>query len=406
MVFSSIFVLMVLSLAGGQADQSHSISAGRTLSSEHDSLLFVLVHGSDWHPFGERLFGEVWQGKIFGEKMKGVLADVDILQAREGAARAAADARNEGWVKKGSGLQTYPAVLAYSAEGVLIGSCQGRDLPKDLAAAQEVLITFGETCAQWKELTQAISQAKAADDKAAELKGIVARTALGLERSATLLEDIKRLDPSDEAGNYARLSFPKWTTLVKQATDQAKAGKGDEAEQRLKAMLANSAYTLEQLCVIHLALGSAYRRWEGHAEQAAVHFRAAGKVDPTSICGVAGTRLYLSLYGGPSLSLGWSKRHPVKAGTYWVIEDAPQDLEPGRYRLRLKRTKGKQLTITGAQLLSDGKVLIDLVQAATLTKASPTVEFIFTVPEALTHTSLRVLLNGGDTGTGTMSWIK
>jgi hypothetical protein len=41
-----------------------------------------------------------------------------------------------------------------------------------------------------------------------------------------------------------------------------------------------------------------------------------------------------------------------------------------------------------------------------LTKASPTVEFAFTVPEALTHTSLRVLLNGGDKGTGTMSWMK
>lgn len=406
MAFPSIFALMALSLAGGQADQPHSFSSGRALSSEHDSLLFVLVHGSDWHPFGERLFGEVWQEKTFGEEMKGVLADVDILQVRDGAAKEAADARNKGWVKKGSGLQTYPAVLAYSAGGVLVGTCQGTALPKDLAAAKRTLITFGETCARWKVLTKAIARASAVGDKAAELKGIVARADLGLERSATLLEDIKRLDPSDEAGNYARLSFPKWTTLVKQATDEAKAGKGDEAEQRLKGMLANNAYTFEQRCVIHLALGSAYRRWDGHAEQAALHFQAAAQADSKSVCGIAGRRLYLSLYGGPSLSLGWSKRHPVSTGTYWMIEDAPQDLEPGTYRLRLNRTRGKQLMITGAQLLSDGKVLIDLVQAATLTKASPTVEFAFTVPEALTHTSLRVLLNGGDKGTGTMSWMK
>ena len=227
---SAFFFCVFLGIAGfnSPVDESHSYSAGRTLCAEQDAMLLVLVHGSDWHPFSERLFQEVWTQEAFiGQLGAGfVLSDVDILQTTDKTKRGPNTKRNKGWEKKGSGLRTYPAVLAYTQTGTLIGSRQGRQLPKDLAGAQKTLAAFSVTCLRWGELTNAMDHARESGEGAKELALLIEREALDLDPSATLLADIKRLDPTDTSGHHARLSFPKWTTFVQQATAEAKVVRG------------------------------------------------------------------------------------------------------------------------------------------------------------------------------------
>lgn len=391
-----------------------SFSEGRALSQEQGEVMLVLVHGSDWHPFGERLFDDFWREAGFAQAMGVVLADVDVLQDAKEDVRTANDERNKGWEKKGSGLQTYPAVLAYAPDGTVIGVRQGRELPKELEAARLTLLEFSACCRMWRDLGRDIAAAHDAKDTARELDLLIARDRLPLDRSANLLDEVKRLDPEDEAGHAARLTFPYWSSLVQQATSEAKAGKGAEAEERLMGMLANRAYTDEQRAVIHLALGSAYRRWDGHSEQAYASFKAAWQAAPKSVSGLAGMRLFLQSRGGPSLAFGWGDRHtsPVTEdgveckALFWTIEDFPSTLEPGTYRLRLKRTHGADLPVAHFRLLSDGRVEQEGSLDSPLTKTSPAGEVEFTLPDGLTETSLRADLVIGDTSRGVVEWTR
>ena len=391
-----------------------SFSEGRALSEERGEVMLVLVHGSDWHPFGERLFGGFWKDAGFAQAMGVILADVDILQDAKQDVRTANDERNKGWKKKGSGLQTYPAVLAYAPDGTVIGVRQGRVLPKELDAARLTLLEFSACCRMWRDLGRDIAAARDARDTVRELDLLIARDRLPLNRVAGLLDEVKRLDPEDEAGHTARLTLPYWSSLVQQATSEAKAGKGAEAEERLLGMLASEAYTDEQRAALHLALGGAYRRWEGHGEQAYASFEAAWRAAPKSVCGLAGMRLFLQSRGGPSLAFGWGDRHtsPVTEdgveckALFWTIEDFPSSLEPGTYRLRLKRTHGADLPIAHFRLLSEGRVGQELSLGSPLTKASPVGEVEFTLPDGLTEASLRVDLTLGNTSRGTIEWTR
>ena len=143
----------------------------------------------------------------------------------------------------------------------------------------------------------------------------------------------------------------------------------------------------EQRAVIHFALGGAYRRWDSHGEQAAASFEAAWRAAPESVCGRAGMRLFLKSHGGPSLAFGWGDRHtsPVTEdgveckALFWTIEDFPRTLEPGTYRLRLKRTHGADLPIAHFRLLSDGRGEQEDSLGSSLTKASPVGEIEFTL---------------------------
>ena len=407
-------LLLVCALSHAPTADSLSFAEGRARSAEQGEVLLVLVHGSDWQPFGERLFNDVWRDASFAASAEVILADVDILQDPGDDVRAANDERNKGWKKKDSGLRTYPSVIAYAPDGVRIGNRQGRDLPKELDAARHALLVFAACCRMWSDIGGDLAAAREAEDTARELDLLIARDRLPLQRSAKLIDEVRRLDPEDKAGHLTRLTFPYWNTLVAQATAEAKAGKGAEAEERLLGMLANEAHTDEQRGVIHLALGSAYRRWEGHTVQAGASFEAAWRAAPDSICGRAGMRLFLKSYGGPSLAFGWSDRHtsPVTEDgveckrLFWTLEDLPLALEPGTYRLRLKRTHGGELPNAHIRLLSNGRDKEKRSLASALTKADPMQEVVFSLPEGLRDASLRVELTLGDKSRGTIEWTK
>lgn len=400
----ALFLTAPLAFGG----ESLSFSEGRALSRERDAVLLVLVHGSDWNPFGEQVFEYVWKDAAFAEAVGVgiVLADVDVLQDPGEKTRRANAERNEGWVKKDSGLRTYPAVLAYAPDGSSLGVRQGRDFPKTRDAARFALLELVACCRTWKGFDEDLAAAREAGDAARELDLLIVRDRLPLRRVAGLLDEVNRLDPEDEAGHLARLTFPSWNALVKQATDEARAGQGAEAERRLREMLANPAYTEEQRGVIHLALGSVYRRWEGHESQASASFEAAWRAAPESVCGRAGMRLYLRHHGGPSLVFGWGDRHTDSGESEWTIEDFSTSLEPGTYRLRLRWTHGGELGITRVRLLAEGQSAVVDTRSSSLTKDSPLHECELTVVASLTGVTLSVAVEPGAASRGSIEWTK
>ncbi|MDP6738666.1 MAG: hypothetical protein QF404_01480 [Planctomycetota bacterium] len=386
---------------------SIAFGVGRQTAAEKDAVLLVLAHGSDWNILGERMFHELWNDSDFASAVGCVLADVDVLQSPSAESKQANDARNKGWVEKGSGLRTYPAILAYAPDGTLIGSRQGADLPRKVVEIRAVTLQFAADCRKWVELTAATAKAKAGADPTTELTLLIQRDGLPLARHPSLLEDLRRLDPDDAGGHLARLSLPHWNTLVQQATSQAQAGKGEEAEQRLLGLLANTAYTREQRAGLHLALGSVYRRWADHDELAAKHMRTASTVAPDSVCGIAGMRLYLRLYGGPSLFMGWDDRHTTDtAAANWVIEDLPAELEAGVYTLRLKCTRGGSLMLTGAALCVDGKPIVLGPGEAELAGKGNTLELEFTLDKPLSNATLQIILGERAKSRGELTWTR
>jgi hypothetical protein len=396
---------LAASMAPGLKD-SLPFQVGQQAAAENKEVLLVLAHGSDWNALGERVLEDLWKDSEFASATGCVLADVDILQAPSAESKQANDARNEGWVEKGSGLRTYPAILAYTSDGTLIGSRQGANLPRKVVEIREVALQLATDCRRWVELTDSAAKAKAESDSASELAFLIQRDALPLSRHPSFLEDLRRLDPSDAGGHLARLSLPHWNTLVQQATSEAKAGKGEEAEQRLLALLENTAYTREQRAALHLALGSAYRRWAGHDELAAKHMRAASAMAPGSVCGIAGMRLYLRWYGGPSLLMGWAERHTADGANDWVIEDLPATLEPGDYTLRLRCTGGGSLKLTGAALCVDGKPIVLGPGEAELSGKGGTLELEFTLDKPLRLAHLQIVLGERAKSRGELTWTR
>jgi hypothetical protein len=269
---------------------------------------------------------------------------------------------------------------------------------------REVTLQLAADCRRWMVLTTAATNAKAEADPTGELALLMQRDGLPLVRHPSLLEDLRRLDPDDAGGHLARLSLPHWNTLVKQATSETQAGKGEEAEQRLLGLLSNTAYTREQRAGLHLALGSVYRRWTDHDELAAKHMRTASTVAPDSVCGIAGMRLYLRLYGGPSLFMGWAERHTADGAADWVIEDLPTTLEPGNYTLRLKCTRGGSLKLTGAALCVDGKPIVLGPGKAELSGKGGTLELLFTLDKPLTQATLQIILGEKAKSRGELTW--
>lgn len=399
--------LLVLLVAPVRAGDSLSFVAGRALAAERGDVLLVLVHGSDWLPLGERVLERVWKDGGFASQVGAgvVLADVDVPQAPGEERRRAEEARNEGWVRTECGLSTYPALLAYAPDGTWLGVRQGRELEPTLEGVRRAALELAAACRTWRRLGEELAAAREAGNAARELELLVDRDALPLRRVPNLLDEVKRLDAEDAHGHLARLSFPGWNALVAQATADAKAGKGEEVERRLLAMLASDAYTEEQRSAIHLALGGAYRRWEGREARAAESFRAAWRAAPESVCGRAGMRLYLRDHGGPSLAFGWTERHVGAAESAWVIEDLPAPVEAGTYRLRLRRTSGGVLDLRRVELQVPGRPAIVGATPANPGVEEGVLEVELVVPDSLDGGAASLAIEvGGEPSRGAIEW--
>jgi tetratricopeptide (TPR) repeat protein len=387
-------------LAGAQ---SLSFADGAALARERAATHLVFVHGSDWNLYGERLMQEVWRTKLvcdLADEAALVLSDVDALQSANDTKRAANELRNTGW--KGTGLTTYPAFIAFDSQGRLLGSRQGLDLPRNALQARICVLEF-MACLRFRaELDERLAEVRATGDAGRELELLLSRDGLDLEPAPDLLERLRAIDTDDARRLAARIEFPDWFGLVRQATSEAAGGEGAQTEERLRAMLEEPAYTDDQRATVWFALGSAYRRWEGHAEQAGRAFRAAWKAHPDGLTGTAGRRMYLNLYAGPSLAFGWVERHAGEEGKPWIIEDLPPTLAPGTWRLKCIPTAGDAPPIVGARLFGGEEVIVSAAAA------DDGAQFLFVVDTLLRKPTLHIDRKGENPSRskGKFEWAK
>ncbi|MED6334586.1 MAG: hypothetical protein VYE81_04240 [Planctomycetota bacterium] len=399
-----IALLCVHALSMGLAiSQSLSFADGAALARERAETHLVFVHGSDWNPYGELLMGEVWRTDLVNDMAANaglVLSDVDVLQGADDDARLANERRNADW--KGTGLSTHPAFIAFDSQGRLLGSRQGLDLPRNAAQARICVLEFIACLRLRAELDESLAKVHAKGDVERELELLLSRDSLPLERAPDLLERIRAIDTDEARRAATRIEFPDWFGLVRQATSEATGGEGAQTEERLRAMLEEPAYTDDQRATVWFALGSAYRRWEGHAEQAGRAFRAAWKAHPDGLTGTAGRRMYLNLYAGPSLAFGWVERHAGEASKPWIIEDLPPTLAPGTWRLKWTPTAGDAPPFVGARLLG-GEEVID--SAATEDDGA---QFLFVVDTLLREPTLHIDRKGENPprSKGKFEWAK
>ncbi len=386
-----------------------SFKDGQARAASENRVLLVLVHGSDWNLRGEAFMDGFWTTAEFVHATGCVVADVDVLET-EGSPAAESNAiRNVGWIEKESGLKTFPAVLAFGPKGTLLGTRQGQELPADLEGARLASLKLAQACHTAMQLDGELAVAREQGDPVRELALVIERDALPLIRKSDLQESLKRLDPEDSQGHQVRLTLPSWVSLVQAATQEAQSGKPQEAEHRLLGLLSNPAYTPDQRASLHLALGSVYRRWEGHGAPASEQFLAAWRCSPASVCGRAGRRLHLRHYSGPSLTLGWVERHTASSGE-WTVEDLPVELEPGEYTLAFRCTRGRGPALSAASLRSSsGEIIEAWVPEASQGDSqgdSKGGEFRFQVDQPIHAASLHIQCTSGKGSRGELTFSR
>ncbi|MBI9016105.1 MAG: hypothetical protein JEZ07_02475 [Phycisphaerae bacterium] len=264
---------------------------------KHNSIVIVLVHGSDWNVKGQKIYTSLFKTKTINRssvKDNVVFTDVDILQSPSEFQKTNNDQRNKGF--KPQGIHSYPAICSYLPDGTLLAVKQGQDVPTEVIKVNKTVITLIEDSAKYQNLKATADKANKAKDTKAELAALTELAQLPLNQPKDILKRIKELDPADTDGLQARLSFPHWQKLFADTTSRTQKGQGPEVEKELNEMLKNKVYTKEQLATIHVAIGICHRHQAGHEAQAAVAFQQAAQIAPGTFPAEVGTRCYEAWY--------------------------------------------------------------------------------------------------------------
>ncbi len=338
---------LVLAIACVAPQKAGSFSEGLQAAKATGHPLIVLAHGSDWCQHGARWKADVWD--VEGTVSEVIFADVDI---RESPTETDTQ-RNAGFDPKW--VRTYPSLLAFAPDGTRLGTRAGATLPRSPRDGSAVLRQFVADATARIVLLAAAEAAKASGDAAAEVAAWHAMLEQELDVPANVLARLAEIDPGDPSGIRRRASFGPFHQFVARATKDGQEGRGQEAIDRLQAMLDEGVYTPPQEAWIHAAMGSAYRYWDGHDAQARACFERAHRVAPESTGGMAARRLAMQLYGDPSLELGWQPRHLRTEPVQWLITDLPSPMQRGTWTVRLEHTRGRHgIDISEVRVL-DGK---------------------------------------------------
>ena len=267
---------------------SVSYSAGLLKAKAESRVLIVLAHGSDWSVYGERIRTTIWSEAEFqkGLYARGmIVADVDVLQESSPVQKKLHDVRNKGW--KAGWVRSYPAVLAFTSGGALIGKIEGQRMPRLLEEVRSAIRAFALNCEMFTKFEAQFLVAEQAKNIGLQIEILLSIDRLPISRPATLIDRLSKLDPKDSLGHLARLTFPSWHSVVNRATLEAKKQKGQLARERLNGLLARNVLTTDQQAIVYLALGNMCRFWKGHELEAADPLRKSVALSPQSTAGIA-----------------------------------------------------------------------------------------------------------------------
>ena len=341
------FAIMVVLCAPQRAN---SYMEGLEAAKAAGLPLIVLAHGSDWCVRGERFKRVVWDSAVDLDNVVFVALDICETPREAHAAQLKGFDANQ--------VRNFPSLLAFAPDGTRLGVRSGGTLSPAPAEAKAALRTLVAQSQKRLQLQRQVDAAVVAGDAAAELAPLHAMLAQDLERPAGLLDRLMELDPEDASGARRRAAFGPFHQFVAQAVKDGKEGRGQEAIDRLQAMLDEGIYSPEQQAWIHNAMGSVYRYWQGHDLQARGAFRRAHGAAPKSVPGLAGKRLAEELYGSPTLAEGWVDRHLKGRFSTWVIEDLHAPMQPGTWMVTFVYTRGRHgLDISAVQLLDGSKLV-------------------------------------------------
>ena len=208
----------------------------------------------------------------------------------------------------------------------------------------------------------------------------------------------------DVSGIRRRPAFQSFHSFVAKATQDGQEGRGKEAISRLQAMLDEGVFTKEQLAWIHNAMGSCYRYWEGHDDEAELHFAQAASISPESIAGRAGYRLVHQLYKDPSTEFGWMPRHLKTDMQRWELQSLPSELARGTWILTFEYTRGRHgIDITSIELFDEGKrVSVDMHDGFAGSQSRENV-YTLSIPHVISNPTIVIKAKGAG---GTQSYGK
>lgn len=409
-LITTILITALAFIADGIGPQRVAGYAAASATAAQRQVPFIVyVHGSDWNGLGRKLNADMWATPATDEMLRHsdlVLTDIDVLQAPTEQQQTNFDALHQGWKKQG--LVTYPAIIAFSPNGEVLGARQGETLPRRPEQAQSALLELTQAATQYQVLQQRIEEARRENDPDSEATAIYAVFDLPLDRPNKFIERLAEIDPQDVSGRRRRLEMPQWHHLIAQATKDAKEGRSQQALDRLHTMLADDVYNDSQRAWLQVAIGAVHRKTEGSDTKAAAAFKQAWQLDPDGIAGNAGKRWYLQFYAPPSLLFGWQPKHCTKQGSTWTIEDMPDHMPAGLWDVTFSWTKGQHgLRIDDVQLV-DGQtgqlVGRDQHSGFTGTKNDKNV-YVINLPQGVQQPELKITCrsDGGTKSHGSIS---
>lgn len=288
------FLLLLLALAipaFAKPTRSPNFVEAAQLAKKSERPFVAYVHGSSWHPASKRFLELIWAKSDLANALTHpvILTEIEVKQhLNEDAHKKHAESFT-GWDEKS--VPTYPAIQVYGFDGHLLTTLSGAEL-RNLSSVQALahrLNQLTELAHQRRELLGKIAESPEAE----QLPLLSQLAQLPLNDEPKIIEQFKDLDPDDQTGWQARLTFKNWD-FVRDITGLVNADKHDEALAAIARQLDVSGQTPDRLALIHGAQGRVLAD-QAKLPEAWAAFQKAHSCDPKGPNGIAmlayGTRV-------------------------------------------------------------------------------------------------------------------
>lgn len=243
----------------------------------------VLVHGSDWNPYGEKLRSEAWEAESFREAV-GEYAQLTRIDFRENPTEKQKTdyaRRIKNFPIKKSNC--YPIVHFFDQDGHHYTALFGDSLPGDPVKFTQAVLAKLQARRDRDELW---NQANKEREVATKVRLLFEAHQLRAGNLQRFKKAIKKADPKDTQGYLSVLNFDG-QALVRQSLKLVKSGEPDKAMALVDSHLRNEHLQPVQRQWALLAKINACRHIPGSKEKMLEVARESEGISTTSIPGRA-----------------------------------------------------------------------------------------------------------------------